>query len=440
MRRTAFTLTALLAAAPLAAHAAVPIEAGGLSNLEAGDSGDAGWILAASTMVMLLVLPGLALFFGGMVRRANLLSTGLQIAASTALVSLLWLVGGYTLAFGTGLGTVIGDGSRWMLILLDNVRPGTYVPESAFVLFQMTMAMTAVALVVGACVERARFGWIVTFAALWSLVVYAPIAHAVWGGGWLALNIRTVDFGGGLVVLTSAGSAALVVALLMGRRLVTSGADRQPVTPLLTFVGALLIWVGWFGFSGGNALAATDDAAMAILNSHAAAVCGAFAWALLENFTSRKSSATGWAFGALAGLAAIAAPAGFVSIGGAMLIGLVGGALCHGARNLVARRIGVDDGGQVFAIFGVGGIFGSLAVAVMMMPAMGGVGYAPGFNLVSQLAAQAVGVGAIVVWSMVASAVLALVVSLFMPMRVHEDDERAGLDISSHGESGWAAD
>ena len=433
MQRTlAATLAAILLATPAAAMAQV-------SDIAAGDTGDTAWILISSALVLLMTLPGLGLFYGGLVRAKNFLSVLLQIAAIAGVGSLLWIVVGYTLSFGPVASGWIGAGNAWMLLDLGDVRENTTLPESAFALFQMTFAAITPALMVGAWVDRARFTWVVAFCAIWSLVVYAPVAHWIWGGGWMA-QFGVLDFAGGIVVHTTAGVSALVVALLLGRR---NGFPRTlmlPHSPSLTMVGAMLLWVGWFGFNGGSALTATDDAASAIINTHAAASMAAIAWVLIERFHVGKPTTIGFATGAIAGLATVTPAAGFISPGAAILFGALASAICYMAIQLVKLRWHIDDSLDVFAVHGVGGVTGSMLLAIFLSPQLGGTGYADGGGMASQLGAQALGVGVVALWSAVATVITALAVSQFTAMRVSEDDEREGLDISSHGERAWEFD
>ena len=423
----------LLMAAPTAAFAQDGYAAG-------GDSGDTAWLLVSSALVLLMALPGLSLFYGGLVRQKNLLSVTLQCGAVAAVASLLWILVGYTLAFGNVGGGWLGAGNAWMLSNLGTVRQSTTIPESTFVLFQMTFAAITPALMVGAWVDRARFSWVVCFCALWSLVVYAPVAHWIWGGGWLASKFGVVDFAGGIVVHTTAGVSALVIALLLGKRNGFPKTLMLPHAPGLTMIGAMLLWVGWFGFNGGSALTATDDASSAIINTHAAASAAALMWLLVERFTVGKPTSVGFATGAIAGLATITPAAGFVSPGAAVLFGSAGAIVCYGAIQLVKQRLHIDDSLDVFAVHGVGGMLGSVLLAIFLAPGLGGTGYAQGFSMASMLGGQAAGVAIVAVWSAIASAVLALGVSLFLPMRVSDDEEREGLDITSHGERAWELD
>ncbi len=404
------------------------------------DSGDTGWVLAASALVLLMTIPGLALFYGGLVRAKNTLSVVLQCGAIAAVASLAWVTLGYTLAFGQVSGGWIGSGNAFMLLDLGSVRPGTVIPESAFALFQMTFAVIAPALMVGAWVERARFPWVLGFTGLWVLMVYAPVAHWVWGGGWLTASFGTLDFAGGIVVHTTSGVSALVVVLLLGPRKGFPDKPILPHAPALTVVGAALLWVGWFGFNGGSALGANDNASSAILSTHVAACAAALTWLLAERIGIGKPTSVGWATGAIAGLATITPAAVFVSPGAAMLFGALAGLVCYGAIQQVKHRWKIDDSLDVFAVHGVGGILGTLLLGVFLSRELGGTGYFGGATMASQLGAQAIGIGAVIVWSAVGSAIIALMVSVIFPMRVSEDDEIEGLDIAAHGERAWDMD
>ena len=419
--------------APVVAHAQEGLN-------DAADSGDTAWILASSALVMMMAAPGLTLFYGGLVRAKNFLSVLVQCGAIVAAASLLWIVIGYTLAFGPVGGGWIGGGTLAMLRGLGNVREGYAVPESAYALFQMCFAAITPALMVGAWVDRARFGWVVAFSALWGLIVYAPVAHWVWGGGWMASRLGTLDFAGGIVVHTTAGVSALVTAALLGKRAGFPKTLMLPHSPALTMAGAALLWVGWFGFNGGSALAANDDAAAAIINTHLAACAAALMWLAIERVAVGKATSIGFATGAIAGLATVTPAAGFIAPGAAMLFGLIAAAVCYPMIQLVKFRWEIDDSLDVFAVHGVGGIIGSLLLGVFLAPSLGGTGYAEGMTMASQLTAQAIGVGVVGLFSAIASALLALGVNLFLPMRVSEDEEREGLDLTSHGERAWEMD
>ena len=410
------------------------------SQVALSDSGDTAWILTSSALVLMMTLPGLALFYGGLVRAKNVLSVFLQCGAVAAIASVIWVIVGYTLAFGQVTNGWIGAGNAWMMIDLGALRDGTSMPESTFALFQMTFAIITPALMIGAWVDRARFGWVIAFCAIWGLIVYAPVAHWIWGGGWMAQQFGVVDFAGGIVVHTTAGISALVIALLLGRR---RGFPDKPLLPhaaTLTMMGAAMLWVGWFGFNGGSAFAATDDASTAIINTHVAASAAALVWLLAEKFAIGKSTGIGWATGAIAGLATVTPAAGYISPGAAILFGAAGSVVCYGAIQLIKLRLKIDDSLDVFAVHGVGGMLGSVMVAAFLSPVIGGTGYAEGMAMGSQFEAQIVGVLIVAAWSAVATVIIALMVSLVFPMRVSRDEEAEGLDITSHGERGWEFD
>ena len=425
---------ALAVAALPTSLSAQPIPAEAL-YAAAGDTGDTAWIMAATALVLLAALPGLGLFFGGRAAWKNFLSVSTQLGAVASIVSLLWIICGYTVAFGAVTNGWLGAGNAWMLIQLGNVRDGLAIPESGFVLFQMALAMLAVALLVGAWVGRARFAWVLVFCALWSLVVYAPVAHWVWGGGWLA-RLGTLDFAGGIVIETTVGVTALVISLLLGKREDFATRATSPHAPGFTVVGGLLVWVGWFGVTGGSAFAATDDATTAIINTHAAAASAALFWALLEKLMLGKPSAVGFVMGAIAGLAAVTPAAGYISPGAAIVYGLLATGVCAVTLRFV-RKMKIDDALGIFAIHGMGGIVGTFLLAVFVNPDLGGTGYPDGLSFLTSLAAQSVGIVAVAIWSAIASAILAVGVSILWPMRVHDNEEEEGLDLATHGESSW---
>lgn len=430
---------AAIAAAALALSAPATALAQGAVD-DVADTGDTAWILISAAFVLMMAMPGLTLFYGGLVRAKNFLSVLVQVGAIAAVASLLWIVLGYSIAFGPVGNGWLGGFDNAMLNNLGNVRDGYTVPESAFALFQLTFAAITPALMVGAWVDRARFGWTVAFCAAWVLLVYAPVAHWIWGGGWLSTSLGTLDFAGGIVVHTTAGVSALVAAMLVGKRNGFPKTLMLPHAPSLTMAGAALLWVGWFGFNGGSALAANDDAASAIINTHVAASAAALTWLLIERFTVCKPTSVGFATGAIAGLATVTPAAGFISPGAAIVFGVIAAIVCLPMIQIVKKRMKIDDSLDVFAVHGVGGIIGSLLLAVFLSPALGGTGYAEGATMVSQLAAQALGIGVVAIWSAIASTVLAVGVSLLLPMRVSEDDEREGLDLASHGERAWEFD
>lgn len=406
----------------------------------ATDSGDTAWILTSSALVLMMTLPGLALFYGGLVRSKNFLSVLVQIGAIAAVVSVIWIVIGYSIAFSAGGGALIGTAQNFMFTNMDAVREDQSIGELVFGLFQMTFAIITPALIVGAWVERARFGWVIAFCALWSLLVYVPVARWVWGGGFLA-EMGVIDFAGGIVVHTTAGVSALVVALMMGKRDGFPKTLMLPHSPALTVAGAGLLWVGWFGFNGGSALTASDiGAASAIINTHMAASVAALVWLLIEKIKVGKPTAVGFATGAVSGLATITPAAGVVGPGGATLIGIFAAVVCFYAVGLVKGKLKIDDSLDVFAVHGVGGIIGSLLLAVFASETFGGTGYAEGAGIAPQLWIQLKGVGIVAAFSAVMTVIIGYMVSMVLPMRAAKDAERDGLDISSHGERAWDLD
>lgn len=404
------------------------------------DSGDTAWILTASALVLMMTLPGLALFYGGLVRAKNFLSVLIQIGAITSVVSLLWIVIGYSLAFSSDGGEYIGTLQNFMFNQMLAVREGQTIGELVFGLFQMTFAIITPALIVGAWAERARFGWVVAFSALWSLLVYVPVARWIWGNGFLAAD-GAIDFAGGIVVHTTAGISALVIAIMLGKRTGFPRSLMLPHSPALTLAGAGLLWTGWFGFNGGSALAANDlGAASAIINTHVAASVAALIWILIERIKIGKPTAVGWATGAIAGLATITPAAGVVGPGGAVILGLIAGVVCFFAVGFVKGKLQIDDSLDVFAVHGVGGIAGTILLAIFASEYFGGVGYGDGAGMASQLWVQVTAVGIVAVYSAVVTVIIGYMVSMVLPMRVSEEAERDGLDIASHGERAWDLD
>lgn len=413
---------------PLIAALALPQPA--FAQVAVADSGDTGWMILCALLVLLAALPGLMLRHAGLVNVRNALSVMTQGAAVIAIVSLVWGIAGYSIAYAPG-SAWLGGGANLLLANLGQLRDGLTVPESAFVLFQMALALLAVALLVGAVAERARMGWFILFAPLWMLLVYAPIAHALWAGGWLA-NLGVMDFAGGLTVHVTAGFSALALALIAGQR------REPPLTghaPLLTLGGGALMWVGLSGAVGGWALGATDDAATAILNHHFAACAAALAWGLVDLALTRKTSATGILSGALAGIAAISASAALVGTGGAMLIGVIAAIVCRIGAGILDGRI--DDGASLFAIHGLGGLIGAILLPFFVLPLLGGVGFDVNISLSSALISQIIGLAAVALWAMIGTSMAALIVSTMMPMRGPATDEADGLDIVQHGQQAW---
>jgi ammonium transporter, Amt family len=432
MIKTAAVLGALAFAAPAFAQDVIA-EA-------APDSGDTAWVLTASALVLMMTLPGLALFYGGLVRAKNFLSVLVQCGAIAAVSSIIWITVGYSLAFSSSDGAFIGNAQNFMFTNMFAMRDGQTIGELVFGLFQMTFAIITPALIVGAWVERARFGWVVAFSALWTLLVYVPVTRWVWGNGFLA-DWGVIDFAGGIVVHTTAGVSALVVALMLGKRAGFPKKLMLPHSPALTVAGAGLLWVGWFGFNGGSALAANDEgAATAIIVTHLAASVAACVWMLIERIKVGKSTAVGFATGAVAGLATITPASGSVGPIGAIVLGVFAGLVCFYAVSLVKGKWKIDDSLDVFAVHGVGGIMGSILLAVLASGSLGGNGYAEGTTMGSQLVAQLLGVGVVAAYSAVVTVIIGYMVAMVIPMRVGEEEESDGLDIASHGERAWDLD
>ena len=425
-------------AAALAACFAYPATAFAQTE-PAANSGDTAWILTASALVLMMTIPGLGLFYGGLVRARNVLSVVMHSFVILCTVSLLWVVGGYSMVFGPG-SPYLGGLDHLMLANLSDLRSGLTIPESSFALFQMTFAVITPALVIGAFVERVRFGWVVAFSTLWTLLVYIPVARWVWGGGWLASDVGTLDFAGGIVVHTTAGVAALIVAALLGPRKGFNKSLLTPHSPALTMVGAGLLWVGWFGFNGGSALAAGDGAATAILNTHLAASTAALVWILIERIRIGKATSIGIVTGAIAGLATVTPAAGYIGPAGAIVLGALGGAICFAMVQVVKHKWQIDDSLDVFAVHGVGGILGSLLMPLFFSEMFGGGGFAAGASMTSQFSAQAIGLAVVAIWTAAMTVIAAWTVSVVLPMRVDEEAEHDGLDLHSHGERGWELD
>ena len=431
-RMTGLAAVAAIFAAPAMAQDAVAVPV--------SDSGDTAWILTASALVLMMTLPGLGLFYGGLVRSRNFLSVLVQCGSIAAVTSVIWIVAGYSLAFSADGGEWIGTLQNFMFNDMVAIREGQTIGELVFGLFQMTFAIITPALIVGAWVERARFGWVVAFTALWSLIVYIPVTRWMWGGGWLA-DMGALDFAGGIVVHTTAGISALVVALMLGKRIGWPRTLMLPHSPALTLAGGGMLWVGWFGFNGGSALAANDiGAAAAIINTHLAASVAAIVWMALERFKIGKPTAIGFVTGAVAGLASITPAAGTVGPGGALIIGAAGSLVCFYFVGLIKIRLKIDDSLDVFAVHGVGGVLGSVLLAVFTAESFGGTGYADDWGIGAQLGVQALAVSVVALWSAVATVIIGYGVSMVIPMRVSEDAEREGLDIASHGERAWDMD
>ena len=400
-------------------------------------AGDTAWMLTATALVLFMTIPGLALFYAGMVRSKNVLSVLMQCFAITCLVTVIWILWGYSIAFG-GEGALWGGLSKAFLagVGVDSVS-GT-IPETVFVTFQMTFAIITPALIVGAFVDRMKFSALLVFVALWVTFVYAPIAHWVWGdGGWLAAR-GILDFAGGTVVHINAGIAALVTALVLGKRKGFPGTAMPPHNLTLSVIGASMLWVGWFGFNAGSELAADGTAGMAMLVTQVATACAALGWMIAEWITHKKASVLGIITGAVAGLVAITPASGSVGPMGALAIGLAAGVVCFFASTTLKRAMGYDDSLDVFGVHCIGGIVGAMLTGVFCAEALGGSGFGVDSGTMGgQLLAQATGVLATLVYTSVATFILLKFVDLIVGLRVSEEDESIGLDVALHNETGY---
>jgi Amt family ammonium transporter len=399
-----------------------------------------GWILASTALVLLMTLPGLALFYGGLVRKKNVLSILMQCFAIGSISSILWFIIGYSLAFGEGNG-FIGDFSKVMMMGITKETLAGDIPESLFMLFQMTFAIITPALIIGGFAERMKFSAVLLFSGLWLLAVYAPVAHWVWGGGWLS-QMGLYDFAGGVVVHITAGTAALVAAMVIGPR---RGFPKTPMLPhnlTMTVTGAGMLWVGWFGFNGGSALAANGDAAMAMLVTHLSAAAGTLTWAAIEWRKFGKASVLGAVTGMVAGLGTITPASGFVGPGGAIIIGVSAGFVCFHATVYIKQKLKIDDSLDVFPVHGIGGILGTFLVGIFSATSLGvfsGFGFAEGLtSITEQVSVQLIGIVSTLAYTAVMTYLLLKFVGILTQgLRVSEEHEMSGLDQVDHEESGY---
>ncbi len=399
---------------------------------------DTAWILTSTALVLFMTIPGLSLFYAGLVRARNVLSVLMQCFAITCMITILWLAYGYSVAFAEG-GPYYGGLSKAFFagITEDSLSGG--IPESVFAMFQLTFAIITPALIVGGFAERMRFSAMLWFSALWFTVVYAPITHWVWGGGWLG-EMGLLDFAGGTVVHITAGTAAIVAALVLGRR---TGFPDKPMPPhnlTMTVTGAGMLWVGWFGFNAGSALAANGDAGMAMLVTHISAAAGSLAWMFMEWFRFGKPSVLGIVTGMVAGLGTITPASGFVGPAGALVIGLTAGVTCFTATQFLKRVLKIDDSLDVFPVHGVGGILGTMLAGVFASSQLGifsGQGYAEGVTMAAQVKVQAIGVIATLAYTAVATFLILTLVNWVSTLRTSLEDEDRGLDLSEHDERGY---
>ena len=405
------------------------------------DSGNTAWILTSTALVLFMTLPGLSLFYAGLVRTKNVLSVLMQCFSIAVVISLLWIVVGYSIAFGPsesawwgGLGKAFFSG-----VVVDSVSGD--IPETVFASFQMTFAIITPALIVGAFVERVKFSAMLLFSVLWTLVVYFPIAHWVWGGGWL-MDMGLIDFAGGTVVHVTAGVGALVFALMLGPRKDFLTAAVLPHNLTMSFIGAAMLWVGWFGFNAGSALGANGSAGMAMFVTHISAATGALSWMVIEWIKFGKPSGLGAITGMVAGLATITPASGSVGPAGALLVGMAGGVICYFATTTMKQKLRIDDSLDVFPVHGVGGIVGTFLAGILVSANLGifsGNGLADGMTVGSQLGVQVVGIAATAIYTAAVTFILIkLVGALTSGIRVSEEQEQKGLDITAHDEKGYA--
>jgi len=403
------------------------------------DTGDTAWILVSTALVLFMTLPGLALFYGGLVRTKNVLSVLLQCFAITGIVSLLWLIGGYSLSFSEGNSFIGGVSNFFFAGVMEDSLSGT-IPESLFALFQMTFAIITPALIIGGFAERMKFSAIILFSSIWLIVVYCPITHWVWGGGWLQ-QMGLLDFAGGTVVHITAGVASLVAALVLGRRDGFPTTSMPPHNMTMTVTGAGMLWVGWFGFNGGSALGANGNAAMAMLVTHISAAAGAITWMFYEWRKFGKPTALGTVTGMVAGLGTITPASGYVGPAGALVIGIIAGLLCFNAVLYMKSVLKVDDSLDVFPVHGVGGITGTLLAGIFASTGLGifsGQGFAEGISSMSgQLFVQFIGVISVAAYTAFATYGILKIVSAITALRVCKECEVEGLDVYGHGEQGY---
>ena len=399
------------------------------------DAGNTAWILTSTALVLFMTLPGLALFYAGLVKSKNILSVLMQCIAIACLASLIWLGVGYSMAFS--------EGSQWVgglqKAFLSGVERGSLsgdIPETVFFMFQMTFAIITPALMVGAYVERIKFSAVLLFSGLWLVAVYAPITHWIWGGGWLAER-GILDYAGGLVVHLTAGISALVLAAALGPRKGFPDQVDPPHNPALVMIGAAMLWVGWFGFNAGSALAANEDAGMAMLVTHISAATASIVWMTIDWIKFGKPTLIGLVTGTIAGLASITPASGFVGPIGGLVIGFSAGIICYILVSFVKSSLRIDDSLDVFAVHGAGGVLGIILVSFLADTRFGGVGYADGMDSVSQLSVQGIGIASVLAWSVIASLIIIVIVKTTTGLRVDPIVEEEGLDISTHGETNY---
>ena len=403
-------------------------------------SGDTAWILTSTALVLLMTIPGLSLFYAGMVRSKNVLSVMMQCFAVTGLMSILWVVYGYSLAFSDGgaLNSWIGGFSNFMLLKIKAETLYGSIPETVFMTFQMTFFIITPALIVGAFAERIKFSAMLWFMGLWSTLVYLPVCHWVWGGGWMStLSTEPLDFAGGTVVHINAAVAGLVASIVIGKRKGYQKISMAPHNLTYTLIGAALLWVGWFGFNAGSALAANGTAGMAMAVTQISTAAAALTWMFVEWIRHGKPSVLGIASGAVGGLVAITPASGFVGPTGAIAIGVASGIGCYWGATSLKRKFGYDDSLDVFGVHGIGGIIGAILTGIFVSESLGGAGLKHGTSMISQVGAQSLSVVVTIVWSGLLSYIILKTIDKAIGLRVEEEHEIEGLDLSSHDEKGY---
>lgn len=429
----AFAQDAATTAAPAAAAAAAPV----------ADKGDTAFMFISTLLVLFMILPGLALFYGGLVRAKNMLSVLMQCTMVAAVLMLIWVIYGYSFAFGGSESPYWGGTAKMFFagVTKDSTAAtfsqGVVIPEFIFAMFQMTFAAITPALIVGAFAERIKFSAVVLFCALWATFVYFPIAHMVWDANGLLFKMGALDFAGGTVVHINAGVAGLIGAIMVGKRTGYGKDMMAPHSMTLTMVGASMLWFGWFGFNAGSNLEASGGAMLATVNTFVATAAAVISWAIVETLTRGKASMLGGASGMVAGLVAITPAAGIVGPMGAIVMGLIVSPLCYFFVSVVKNKFGYDDTADVFGVHGVGGMFGAIATGIFASASLGGVGYAEGVTMGGQVMTQLTAIATTIVWCGVGSAILYKVVDLIVGLRVAVEAEREGLDLATHGEAAY---
>ncbi|WP_394154688.1 ammonium transporter [Loktanella salsilacus] len=410
--------------------------------IETVDKGDVAWMMTATLLVLFMILPGLSLFYGGLVRTKNMLSVLMQCTLITAMVMVIWVVWGYSFAFGGSTSPFWGGMGKLFLAgvtpdsLAATFTDGVMIPEYLFIAFQMTFAAITPALIVGAFAERIKFSALLVFVLLWVTIVYFPVAHMVWDANGLIFNMGAIDFAGGTVVHINAGIAALCGSIMIGKRVGFGRDNMAPHSMTLTMVGAAMLWVGWFGFNAGSNLEATSGATLAMINTFTATAGGILAWCAIEGMTRGKASMLGAASGMVAGLVAVTPACGTIGPVGAIALGAIASAVCYFFVAVIKSKAGYDDSLDVFGVHGIGGIVGAIGTGIFTAPGLGGTG-GDDYSLLGQTWIQTEAVVITIVWCGIASLILYKLIDMTMGLRVTEEEERIGLDLSSHGEQAY---